>query len=81
MRELKEKLNVEISVKGFFCENIYECLSGSIQLLSYIAEIVSGDFILTVHDKLEWANRENLLTFELLPADIPVAEKIVEELL
>ena len=80
-RELKEELDIEIWVNGFFCESIYEYPKGRIQLLTYIAEIVSGEIILTVHDKLEWANRNNLLTFGLLPADIFVAEKIVGELL
>ena len=80
-RELKEELKIESIVKEFFHESIYEYAQGYIQLLTYIVEITKGCIQLTVHDKYEWANKENLLNFELLPADIPVAKKIMEVLI
>lgn len=81
VRELKEELNIEAVVMRFFCKSIYEYPQGNIQLLAYIVEITNGVIQLLVHDKLEWVNKENLLDFELLPADMPIAEKIVEELI
>ena len=30
------------------------------------------------HDKIEFVKKERLLDFKLLPADIPIAEKIIE---
>ena len=81
IRELKEELFVEIKVKQFFCESIYEYTQGNIQLLTYIVEITKGNIHLSVHDKFEWASKENLLDFELLPADLPVARKILENLI
>lgn len=80
-RELKEELNIEAQVGQFYYESIYEYPQGSIQLLAYIVEIVKGDIQLSVHDKLEWTSRENLLNFDLLPADVPIAEKLVEGIL
>jgi len=81
VRELKEELNIEATVKRFFCESVYRYAHGEIQLLAYIAEIGNDSIKLTVHDQLAWAGKENLLDYELLPADITVARKIVRELL
>lgn len=30
---------------------------------------------------MEWARKDELLAFDLLPADIPIAKKVMEELL
>ena len=80
-RELKEELNIETKIVSYFCDSIYEYSDGCIQLLIYIVEILNGEITLTVHDKLKWANKEDLLTIKLLPADIPVSKRIIEELL
>jgi len=31
---------------------------------------------LTVHDKVEWVQVSELLSYKLAPADIPIAEKV-----
>jgi len=80
-RELKEELNIEVNVKQFFLESIYEYPQGRIQLFAYIVEIINGDIQLSVHDKMEWVSKQNLLDFELLPADVPIANKIMEVLI
>lgn len=80
-RELKEELAIEAHVEQFFCESVYEYPQGCIQLLAYIVKVSDGEIELSVHDQLEWASKENLLEFGLLPADIPIAKKVVEEIL
>jgi 8-oxo-dGTP diphosphatase len=80
-RELKEELNIKVKVNRFFFDSIYGYPQGSIQLSAYIVEIVNGEIQLSVHDRLKWASRQELLGFDLLPADVPIAKKVMEELL
>lgn len=75
-RELFEEFSIEVDVKDFFCESIYEYPRGTIRLRAYFTEIVSGDICLTVHDEYRWAAVNELPGYGLLPADVPVAEKL-----
>lgn len=77
-RELFEEFGVNAEVKDFFCESIYEYPQGTIRLLAYFADIISGDIRLSVHDDFRWAAPDELLNFSLLPADIPVACKLAD---
>lgn len=79
-RELYEELNIKTKVKEFFAENIYEYPQGAIHLLAYYVDIISGEITLTVHDEYRWVPVNELLNYKLLPADIPIAQKIIEVL-
>ncbi len=79
-RELFEEFGVNAKVKGFFCESIYDYQQGSIRLLAYFADIIDGEISLNVHDQINWVTADELLRYGLLPADIPVAEKLVQYL-
>lgn len=76
-RELFEEFGMEARVKDFFCESIYEYPQGAIRLLAYFAEITGGEIRLTVHDDCRWVRADELTGYGLLPADVPVAEKLV----
>lgn len=80
-RELFEEFGIEVSVKGFFCESIYGYPQGAIRLLAYFAEIVRGDICLSVHDDYRWVSANELSGYGLLPADVPVAEKLARMML
>ena len=75
-RELFEEFGIEVAVKGFFCESIYEYPQGAIRLLAYFAEVTGGDMHLSVHDDYRWVDADELSGYGLLPADISVAEKL-----
>jgi 8-oxo-dGTP diphosphatase len=34
---------------------------------------------MSVHDMCKWVNINDLLKYDLLPADVPIARKIMEE--
>ena len=80
-RELNEEFNIEVRVSNLFYENIYEYSNMTVHLFFYLANIINGEIMLNVHDKIIWAARSDLLTYTFLPADISVAKKIVEVLL
>jgi 8-oxo-dGTP diphosphatase len=76
-RELGEELGVESKVNGILCSSEYLYDSGAIKLIALDTTLSSDEFILTAHDKTEWVEPEALLSYNLLPADVPVAKFIL----
>ncbi|MGI1659493.1 MAG: 8-oxo-dGTP diphosphatase MutT [Desulfitobacterium sp.] len=77
-RELLEEFGVEVEVKEFVMESIYTYTQGSIRLLAYMVNILNGEPQLRVHDCYEWVNTGELLDYNLLPADVPIAHKLTQ---
>ncbi len=75
-RELKEELGVKAVVGDFFMETIYHYEHGAIKLLSYYTELEDQNFTLMVHDEVAWVLPEQLLDYDLTPADIPIAKRL-----
>jgi len=76
-REMQEECGVQIGIKEFVAESIYLTPSGGIRLLAYECEILAGTLSLTVHDEYRWVMPSELLQYELLPADIPIAKGLL----
>ncbi|AGA69050.1 ADP-ribose pyrophosphatase [Desulfitobacterium dichloroeliminans LMG P-21439] len=77
-RELFEEFGVEVEVKEFVMESVYTYPQGSIRLLAYQVNILRGEPQLRVHDCYEWVNTDELLDYNLLPADVPIALKLTK---
>ena len=78
-RELFEEFGVETKIGNYYCDSIYHYGHGSIKLLCYLTEHVSGEFKPTVHDQIKWAEVADLVNFQFAPADVPVVGKIMAE--
>ena len=74
-REIKEEFSINIAVNEFFTESIHECEDAKIRLLAYRITWVSGKMIPKDHDRLAWVLPDKLLDYDLLPADIPIAQE------
>lgn len=79
-REMKEEFQVEAEIGDFFSSSIYNYEYGTIELLAYSIVSLQGELVPTVHSKIEWADICELNKYQLLPADIPIAEKLKQEL-
>jgi 8-oxo-dGTP diphosphatase len=79
VRELKEELNIEVSVDKFCDEATYDYGNMSINLVAYYCTITGGNIQMSVHDKCEWVKIDDLLTYDFLPADVTIANKVMEE--
>lgn len=79
-RELQEEFDIQASIKDFIAESIYEYPTGSIRLLAYVAEVIAGDIKLHVHDDYAWVDLNDLLSYDLLPADMPIALSLQSKL-
>lgn len=79
VREIYEELNVTAIVGEVYAESIYHYTKGSIRLVGLLTDIPHAHYELTVHDQIEWVSVSRLAMYELAPADIPIAEKLMEE--
>lgn len=70
VREIKEELNIEIYPLEQLADSFYDYGTFQITLLPFIARYVSGEIILSEHQKYQW-----LLPEELEPLDWAAADK------
>lgn len=81
VREIREELCLDIAIDRHFCDSCYNYSSGQILLKAYLARIIGGELKTVVHNAVEWVTPENIMAYNLLPADVVIAEKIMRELL
>ncbi len=72
-RELQEEFTIKTQAVRFIGESFHRYPDKSIRLLAYEVVWLSGDFILHVHDQIDWVKPEALLKKDLAAADIPTA--------
>ncbi|HGO5854091.1 TPA: (deoxy)nucleoside triphosphate pyrophosphohydrolase [Mannheimia haemolytica] len=73
VRELNEELGIKTKVNLFCTEIVHHYPTISIKLKAYYCSIASGEIQMLIHDNLKWVEIWELLSYELLPADIPIA--------
>ncbi|NLL35371.1 MAG: 8-oxo-dGTP diphosphatase MutT, partial [Clostridiales bacterium] len=79
VRELKEELNIDVFIDKFCTEVNYNYPNKNIKLIAYYCRIIGGTIRLTVHDNYKWVKISDLLIYDLLPPDIIIAKKIIED--
>ena len=77
-RELLEELGVKSHALEVFLENIHHYEHGVIKLIGIFTDLTEKDFTLFVHDKAQWIEIRDILNYQLSPADIPIAKKLME---
>lgn len=78
IRELKEELDVTISIGELCAEITHNYGDVNINLISYYCRIIDGKITMSAHDMYKWVDIKHLLEHNLLPADIQVAKKMLE---
>jgi 8-oxo-dGTP diphosphatase len=79
-RELKEEFDITVEIGRFFTDTIYHYNRGPVKILSYYAKWLSGRLNLRDHDECNWVEAPSLLDYDLLPADVPIARKLMKNL-
>ena len=77
-REIKEEFEMNIKAIRFLTNNICEYPSKTIDLRLYECKYISGDFYLHDHSEYVFVNKNNIIDYDLAPADIPLAEFVKE---
>jgi 8-oxo-dGTP diphosphatase len=78
VREMREELGVTVVVGEVVAETEYHYAHGAFRLVGLRTSLIDGEFKLTVHDRIEWVPTEDLLSYALLPADLPIAQRVQE---
>ena len=79
LRECREELNVDLCVKGEFMRVLHSYPDIEIQLTVFRTAIIGSDPRCIEHKEIRFVYPSELANFELCPADITVAEKIISE--
>ena len=75
-RELSEEFEIDVSIGAFFSESIYNYDHGSIRLIAYRVHTDQDIVTLNAHDEVQWVPVQNLLKYDLAPADVPIAMEV-----
>jgi 8-oxo-dGTP diphosphatase len=76
-RELKEELNIEITVGRKLSESLHDYGDVKINLIPFIANYSSGDILLTEHKDYKWMEKQDLLTLDWAEADLPIVREFI----
>lgn len=76
-REIKEEFELNVKAKRFIINNEHQYPDKIVDLRLYECEYLSGEFRLHAHTEYLWVNKEDILKYELCPADIPLAKFIL----
>ena len=77
-REILEEFELKIKANKFVINNICEYPTKTVDLRLYSCDYISGDFKLHDHSEYKWVKKGELLTYDLAPADIPLARFVTE---
>ncbi len=77
-RELLEELGVRVEVGQRVAVSTYDDGCRSIRLVAYEVTRFDGEPVPTVHQALAWVAPEEVLSFDLLPADVPIAQVVAK---
>ncbi len=75
-REIKEEFEVNIKAIRYLTSNTWEYPSKAIELRLYACKYISGEFHLHDHSEYRFVDKNELLDYDLCPADIKLAEFI-----
>ena len=75
-REIFEEFELKIKANNFLINNICEYPNKTVDLRLYSCDYISGEFKLHDHSEIAWVDKNELMDYDLAPADIPLAEYI-----
>lgn len=78
-REIKEEFEMDVKAIKFITNNICQYPSKTIDLRLYECKYMLGDFKLHDHSEYKFVDINEILKYDLCPADIPLAKYIKEE--
>ena len=78
-REIKEEFEMDIIAIRFLTNNVCEYPSKTIDLRLYECKYLSGEFHLHDHSEYLFVDKNEIINYDLCPADIPLAEFVKEK--
>lgn len=79
-REIKEEFELDIKAIRFITNNVCEYPTKTVDLRLYECKYISGEFNLHDHSEYKYLTVDEILSYDLCPADIPLAEFLKENM-
>ena len=73
---MREEFGISVVVGRVFGESIYQYDHTTIRLIAFRASWESGRMVLNDHVDFRWVLPEQLLEYDVAPADIPFVRKL-----
>lgn len=80
IREIKEELNIDITVEDLLDDNYHEYRDNNVNLKVYKCKYVSGTISDTEHQNIKWTKSEELEKLDWADADKPIVDTYLESL-
>lgn len=77
-REIKEEFELDVKSKRYITNNVCEYPSKIVNLKLYECDYISGKFHLHDHSEYKYVTLDEILNYDLAPADIPLAKYVME---
>ena len=71
---------MQVEIEDYYTTSSYDYDTFSIELIAYKCILLKYKSKLIDHDKFEWVEPIKLLDHKLAPADIPLAQRIINKL-
>jgi 8-oxo-dGTP diphosphatase len=79
IREIKEELDLEIEVIDIYKVVKFKFEEKDILLLCYLCKILKGEGKALECNDFRWVGSEQLASFDFVPADVPIVEKLIRD--
>ncbi|MEE8468167.1 MAG: (deoxy)nucleoside triphosphate pyrophosphohydrolase [Planctomycetota bacterium] len=77
-RELVEELGIQVEVGPHFMNTVHAYPELTLELVVHEVLLVSGEPTPREHDRLAWVPPEELESYDLAPADLPIAARLAD---
>lgn len=76
VREIKEELDIDIEVKAYLSEKVFNYPEKDINLIALECKKINGEIRLLEHEDYKWVLKNELDNFQFAPADLFIVERI-----
>ena len=77
-RELAEELGIQVEVGRRLMSTVHAYPELTVELVVHEVRLVSGEPVPHDHDRLAWVRPQDLKSFDLAPADLPIADLLAQ---
>lgn len=79
IREIKEELNIEISIEKTFRSNVHSYKEDKqIELIPFLCGYMKGQLVAKEHQQIQWIEPKNLIKLDWAEADVPIVIEFLE---
>jgi 8-oxo-dGTP diphosphatase len=75
-RELYEEFDIIVDVGNFLDESVYQYKEKTVKLMAFQVYTDADITTMNAHDDVKWVPVEELLKYDLAPADVPIAREV-----